>query len=54
MIEKPETFHVALNPKGGWDVKRGGARRASSQHDNKNGCIAQSDRHVGGQLRRKG
>jgi len=25
--------HIARNPKGGWDVKRPGASRASSHHD---------------------
>lgn len=29
----PETHHVVHNPQGGWDVKRGGAERASSHHD---------------------
>lgn len=31
----PETHHVVHNPSGGWDVKRGGAERASSHHDRK-------------------
>lgn len=35
----PETHHVVPNPKGGWDVKRGGADRASSHHDIKRDAI---------------
>lgn len=35
----PETHHVVPNPKGGWDVKRGGAERASSHHETKQGAI---------------
>ncbi len=27
------THHVIHNPKGGWDVKRGDGKRASSHHD---------------------
>lgn len=35
----PETHHVVHNPEGGWDVKRGGAERASSHHDTKREAI---------------
>ena len=35
MPKGPKTHHVIPNPKGGWDVKRGGAKRASSHHDTK-------------------
>jgi len=37
----PETHHVVHNPRGGWDVKRGGGERASSHHDTKRGAIDQ-------------
>ncbi len=39
MRKGPETHHVVPNPKGGWDVKRGGAARASSHHDTKRDAI---------------
>jgi Uncharacterized protein conserved in bacteria (DUF2188) len=29
----PERRHVVPNPKGGWDVEKPGASRASSHHD---------------------
>lgn len=35
----PETHHVVHNPDGGWDVKRGGADRASSHHETKEEAI---------------
>ena len=35
----PRTIHVVPNPKGGWDVKRGGAKRAGSSHDTKREAI---------------
>ena len=54
MVNNPKTFHVAPNPKSGWDVKRSGARLASSHHDNKDGCIKQSGRQCGDRRRRKG
>ena len=34
-----ETHHVVPNPKDGWDVKRGGAARASSHHNTKRDAI---------------
>ena len=39
MSRGPKTHHVVPNPKGGWDVKRGGASRASSHHDTKRDAI---------------
>ena len=35
MNKGPKTHHVVPNPEGGWDVKRGGASRASSHHNTK-------------------
>ena len=35
MMKGPDTHHVVPNPDGGWDVKRGGATRASSHHETK-------------------
>ena len=45
MAKGPKTHHVVPNPEGGWDVKRGGASRASSHHDTKNEAV-QSGRSV--------
>ncbi len=39
MAKGPETHHVVSNPNGGWDVKRGGAPRASSHHNTKQEAI---------------
>lgn len=39
MTKGPETHHVVPNPAGGWDVKRGGAGRASSHHDTKQEAV---------------
>ena len=39
MPKGPKTHHVVPNPKGGWDVKRGGADRTSSHHDTKRDAI---------------
>lgn len=39
MPKGPKTHHIVPNPKGGWDVKRGGASRASSHHDIKQEAI---------------
>lgn len=33
------SIHVMSNPKGGWDVKRSGADRASSHHDTKTPAV---------------
>ncbi|MDX9859291.1 MAG: DUF2188 domain-containing protein [Rhodospirillales bacterium] len=35
----PETHHVVPNPDGGWDVKRGGAERASRHFDTKQPAV---------------
>ncbi len=35
MAKGPESHHVVPNPDGGWDVKRGGAARASGHFDTK-------------------
>ena len=39
MHKGPETHHVVPSPGGGWDVKRGGASRASSHHATKRAAI---------------
>ena len=39
MSKGPKTHHVVPNSGGGWDVKRGGATRASSHHDTKQDAI---------------
>ncbi|MYE36742.1 MAG: DUF2188 domain-containing protein [Rhodobacteraceae bacterium] len=39
MQKRSNSHHVVPNPKGGWDVKRGGASRASSHHDTKREAI---------------
>ncbi len=39
MSKGPKTHHVVPNPDGGWDVKRGGAGRASSHHETKKEAI---------------
>ncbi|MCY4262215.1 MAG: DUF2188 domain-containing protein [Candidatus Dadabacteria bacterium] len=40
MSKGPKTHHIVSNPKGGWDVKRGGASRSSSHHDTKQQAIS--------------
>lgn len=35
----PETHHVVPNRDGGWDVRRGGADRATSHHETKQQAI---------------
>lgn len=35
----PDSHHIVPNAKGGWDVKRGGAVRASSHHETKKAAI---------------
>lgn len=37
----PDTHHVVPSPKGGWDVKRGGAERASGHFETKQAAIDQ-------------
>ena len=38
-MSKGKTHHVVPSPKGGWDVKRGGAERASGHFDRKQDAI---------------
>jgi len=40
MSKGPKSHHVVPNPEGGWDVKRGGAQRASSHHETKQDAIS--------------
>ncbi len=35
----PDTHHVVPDPNGGWNVKRGGAQRATSHHETKREAI---------------
>ena len=54
MPRGPKTHHVVPNPDGRWDVKRGGASRASSHHDTKRETIQSGrsvSRHQGTELR---
>jgi hypothetical protein len=39
MKKGPPTHHVVHNSQGGWDVKRGGAERASGHYDTKQEAI---------------
>lgn len=39
MARGPKAHHVVPNREGGWDVKRGGAQRASSHHGTKQQAI---------------
>lgn len=39
MAKGPKSHHVVPNPSGGWDVKRGGAQRATSHHETKQQAI---------------
>ena len=39
MSKGPKSHHVVPDPSGGWDVKRGGASRASTHHDTKREAI---------------
>lgn len=39
MSRGPKAHHVVPNPRGGWDVKLGGAQRASSHHETKQQAI---------------
>lgn len=34
-----ETHHVVPSPEGGWDVKKGGAERASGHFEHKNDAV---------------
>lgn len=38
-MTKSKTHHVVPDPKGGWNVKRGGAERASGHFDKKQDAI---------------
>jgi Uncharacterized protein conserved in bacteria (DUF2188) len=40
MSKGPNSHHVLPNPSGGWDVKRGGASRASVHTDTKQEAIS--------------
>jgi len=54
MKKKPDSHHVVPNPDGGWDIKRGGASRASGHHDKKQDAINQAreiSRRQGTELR---
>ena len=54
MAKGPETHHVVSNPNEGWDVKRGGAPRASSHHNTKQEAIDRAreiSRNQGTELR---
>lgn len=54
MANGPKTHHVVPGSKGGWDVKRGGAGRASSHHDTKRDAVASArevSRNQGTELR---
>jgi uncharacterized protein YdaT len=39
MSKGPKTHHVVPNSNGGWDVKRGGAERASGHFDTKQEAV---------------
>lgn len=39
MPKGPKSHHVVPNPHGGWDVKRGGASRASTHHETKQEAV---------------
>jgi uncharacterized protein YdaT len=50
----PDTHHVVPNRSGGWDVKRGGAERASGHFDTKQEAVEQGreiSRNQGTELR---
>ncbi|HMM46129.1 MAG TPA: DUF2188 domain-containing protein [Candidatus Macondimonas sp.] len=39
MKRGPATHHIVPNPKGGWDLKRGGGERATSHHETKREAV---------------
>ncbi|MCP4236393.1 MAG: DUF2188 domain-containing protein [Aestuariibacter sp.] len=39
MAKITNTHHVVPNPDGGWDIKRGGGKRATSHHETKRDAI---------------
>lgn len=56
--KNPERRDVTPNPKGGWDVRRPGSKRASSHHDTQEAAIDKGNQILenegGGELRIKG
>ena len=38
-MTKPKSHHVVPNPKGGWDVKKSGSKRASKHADTKQDAV---------------
>lgn len=38
-MSKAKSHHVVSNPNGGWDVKKGGAERASGHFGNKSDAV---------------
>ncbi len=54
MSKGPKTHHVVPSSMGGWDVKRGQSRRASSHHNTKQSAVdagRQVSRNQGTELR---
>ena len=39
MANKKTKYHVVPNPDGGWDVKKGGSKRASNHFDTKKPAV---------------
>ena len=39
MAKTPPTVHVVPSPKGGWDIKKGGAERRSGHEETKQAAI---------------
>lgn len=39
MSKGPKSHHVVPNPNGGWDIKRGGAKRSSGHFDIKQDAV---------------
>lgn len=39
MPQGPKSHHIVPNSKGGWDVKRGGASKATSHHETKREAV---------------
>ncbi|MCK4513715.1 MAG: DUF2188 domain-containing protein [Spirochaetaceae bacterium] len=39
MASRKGSHHVVTNPNGGWDVKKGGAKRSSSHHQTKKDAV---------------
>ncbi len=54
MSRGPKSHHIVPNPNGGWDVKKGGAQRASSHHETKQEAVSRGreiSRNQGSELR---